>query len=61
MPCRRPVSRAALTLALAMVVVAIALVIQVVAEGGGTGGPTYRVAVAPMALAAGTATTRRPH
>ena len=36
---------------------AIALVSPVVAQGGGTSGPTYRVAVAPTALAAGTATT----
>ena len=57
MSSRRPVSRAALTVALAAVAAAIALVSPVVAQGGGSSGPTYRVAVAPTALAAGTATT----
>ena len=47
----------ALTVALAAVAAAIALVSPVVAQGGGSSGPTYRVAVAPTALAAGTSTT----
>ena len=54
---RRPVSRAVLTAALATVAAAIALVSPVVAQGGGSSGPTYRVAVVPTALAAGTTTT----
>ena len=54
MPSRRPVSRAALTLVLAAVAATVALASPVVAQGGGSSGPTYRVAVAPTALAAGT-------
>jgi hypothetical protein len=52
---RRSVSRSALTVALAAVATTIALVSPVLARG--SSGPTYRVGVAPTALAAGTSPT----
>jgi hypothetical protein len=53
-PSRRSLSRAALTVALAAVAAAMALAGPELAFGAASSGPTYRVAVAPTALAAGT-------